>query len=705
MDHISFTTTERPGTDDLSQQPLLQENALLRQEIREARKAAEITADLVVKQFEETERVLHNFQVANAQRKAVLDSATQISIIATDTRGIITVFNKGAENMLGYGADDVIGEQSPMIFHLKSELEFRSQLLYRKLDDLAEGLDLFFMYASEGISEYQEWTYVHKAGRRFPVRMSINPLLDPYGTIEGILFIALDVSEKKRSQKALMESERKYRLLIRNLPNIVYRGYLDGAIDFFDDKIEELTGYSRHDFSSRKVTWFDLVHEDDFQSAREVFIKALKQDHAYIREYRFKSKEGRVVWVQEGGQIIYGEDREVEFVTGAFLDITERKLAEKALHESEKNYRSLFNSGPNPIFVLDRHSFEIMDANPSAEETYGYTMGELVGRRFADLGPSGGESIEAQIEMEMPKPLERLRACVISPKVRHFRKDGTPFYVRVTACPTFYNQRPAIIVATTDITEVIEKDAQLIQASKMTSLGQMSAGIAHELNQPLNAIKIGNEYLQLMVESGKEIHPDKLHKVVSEVSDQVRRASAIINRLRQFGRKSEFERKRVDINFPIQVVHRIIGPQLTLNNIKIILDLDEDIPPILAQTNRLEQVFFNLLTNASDSIDQKREKTGEVHQEQIQIRTYHERDRVIVVVSDTGIGIPDSIKRKIFEPFFTTKEVGKGMGLGLSIIYGIVEEFGGEIEVVDTPDGETSFKQTYPVAHAGTRNP
>jgi len=700
MSSTDFGKTDTLIMEELSPHPLLQENDILRQEIREARKAAEITADLVVKQFEETERVLHKFQVANAQRKAVLDSATQISIIATNTQGTITVFNKGAENLLGYDADEIIGKQSPMLFHLNEELEFRSQLLYRKLDSVAKDLALFFLYASEGISEYQEWTYVHKTGRRFPVRMSIIPLLDAYGAIDGILFIALDVSEKKRSEKALRESERKYRLLMRNLPNVVYKGYLDGTIDFVDDKIEELTGYSRHDFASRKVTWFDLVHEDDLAGAKEIFIRALKKDHSYIREYRFKSKDGRSVWVQEGGQIIFGEDGEVDFVTGAFLDVTEHKLAERALQESEKNYRSLFNSGPNPIFVLDRNSFVIMDANPSAEETYGYSLNELVGRRFSDLGSSGVENLEKPMALELSKPEDRLRACVVSQKVRHFRKDKTPFYVRVTACPTYYNQRPAIIVGATDITEVIEKDAQLVQASKMTSLGQMSAGIAHELNQPLNAIKIGNEFLQVMVERGRVISPDNLHQVAREVSDQVRRASAIINRLRQFGRKSDLEKELVDINAPIRVVYGIIHPQLKLQNINVVLDLATNILPILAQSNRLEQVFFNLLTNASDSIAQKRETTGESYQEQIKIRTYQEQDSIVGLVSDTGVGIPDSDKVKIFDPFFTTKEVGKGMGLGLSIIYGIIKDCDGEIEVHSSPNTETLFKMTFPVASA-----
>ena len=125
-------------------QDLIRENKLLRQEIRTARKAAEITAELVVKQFEETERVLRRFQVANAQRKTVLDSATRISIIATNPQGVITVFNKGAENMLGYKAEEIIDRHNPLMFHLESELEIRSRLIGKELDHQLENIDLFF---------------------------------------------------------------------------------------------------------------------------------------------------------------------------------------------------------------------------------------------------------------------------------------------------------------------------------------------------------------------------------------------------------------------------------------------------------------------------------------------------------------------------------------------------------------------------------
>jgi PAS domain S-box-containing protein len=673
---------------------LVEENAILRKEIQVARKAAELTANLVVKQFEETEKVLRRFQVANAQRKAVLDSATRISIIATNKDGVITVFNTGAEHLLGYRAQEIIGKQMPELFHLKSELEIVRDRLSLKYGRRVTALDVFFEYVAQKQLAPSEWTYVRKDGTQFPVRMTINVLRDPDGDISGLLFIAMDIAEIKRSEKALKESERKYRLLVRNLPNCVYKGYLDGAIDFFDNKIEQITGYSKEEFLSRKKNWFSLVHEDDLAYTQEKFKQALRTDSSYIREYRVKSKTGDTIWIQDGGQIIYGENGEVEFITGAFLDITERKLAEKALHESEEKYRSLFNSGPIPIFVLERETLEILDANPMAEETYGYFNGELTGMLFSALGPVDDiyKSISAFDKMDWP------RACIVSARVRHYQKGNTPFYVRVTACPTRYKESDAIILATTDITEMLEKEAQLLQASKMTTLGEMSAGIAHELNQPLNAINMGSEYLKMMIENRKKIPEENLVEVSERISEQVDRASEIIDRLREFGHKSDFAKEKVNINKSVRVAYGIINQQIRLQNIDLILDLEKNLPPIMARYTRIEQVIFNLLTNAMDAVTQPKKTQTEKAKPAITIRSFLENDRVTLKVSDNGIGIAKAALEKVFEPFFTTKEVGSGMGLGLSISYGIVKDYNGEIDIQSEDGKGTTVRLTFPCA-------
>jgi PAS domain S-box-containing protein len=694
MEIISSLSGAAEATAESSSWALVEENAILRQEIQVARKAAELTANLVVKQFEETEKVLNRFQVANAQRKAVLDSATQISIIATNKDGIITVFNTGAENLLGYGAQEIIGKQTPQIFHLPSELEIVGDSLSFKYGRKVTGLNVFFGYAVHEQLTQVEWTYVRKDGTQFPVRMTINVLRDRDGDISGLLFIAMDIAVIKRSEKALKESERKYRLLVRNLPNCVYKGYLDGSIDFFDDKIEEITGYSKEEFLLRKKNWFSLVHEDDLDYTQEKFREALRSDSSYIREYRVKSRTGDTIWIQDGGQIIYGENGEVEFITGAFIDITERKLAEKALHESEEKYRSLFNSGPDPIFVLDRARLEILDANPVAEETYGYSKDELTGMLFSALGPVD-DIYKSMSDFEKD---EWRAACIVSSRVQHYRKDRKPFYVRVTACPTRYKDRDAIILATTDITEALEKEAQLLQASKMTTLGEMSAGVAHELNQPLNAIKMGSEYLNMMIESGKKIPEKNLLEVSRQISEQVDRASEIIDCLREFGRKPDFAKEKVDINEAVRVAIGIVGQQLRLQNINLTLEVDDGLPPILARKTRIEQVIFNLVANARDAVMRRKEARPGAVKPAVKIRSFYENEQVALTVTDNGSGIPQDILDKVFEPFFTTKEVGSGMGLGLSISYGIVKDYNGNIDIQSKEGEGTTVKLTFPCA-------
>jgi histidine kinase len=289
-------------------------------------------------------------------------------------------------------------------------------------------------------------------------------------------------------------------------------------------------------------------------------------------------------------------------------------------------------------------------------------------------------------------------ACIVSSRVQHYRKSRKPFYVRVTACPTRYKDRDAIIIATTDITEVLEKEAQLLQASKMTTLGEMSAGVAHELNQPLNAIKMGSEYLNMMIESNKEIPEKNLVEVSRQISEQVDRASEIIDRLREFGRKPDFAKEKVDINAAVRIAIGIVGQQFRLQNINLTLEVDDRLPPILARKTRIEQVIFNLVANARDAVIRRKEARPGTFKPAITIRSFYENGQVALAVADNGSGIPMDILDKVFEPFFTTKEVGRGMGLGLSISYGIVKDYNGNIDIQSKEGEGTTVKLTFPCA-------
>ncbi|WP_320009186.1 ATP-binding protein [Maridesulfovibrio sp.] len=369
------------------------------------------------------------------------------------------------------------------------------------------------------------------------------------------------------------------------------------------------------------------------------------------------------------------------------------KLYRRKLRESEEKYKSLFDSGPDPVLVVSCNDFTIIDANPRVTELYGYSREELIGEQFLRLGPeSNEECIQAFEEYGGPA------GCVYYPKIIHYRKNGSPVYVNMHVCPITYKSKPSMIVAVNDVTEIIEKDAQLVQAAKMKSLGEMSAGVAHEVNQPLNAIKMGSEYLALMAEQGRDVPATQLEEVAREVSSQVDRAAEIISALRAFGRKSGFKTDRVDINVPVKGVLRLVTKQFELQNISIHLDLGEGLPKVVAEDNRLQQVFFNLVNNARDAIAEKRDNLGVESKDSITISTYKAGGLVRVRVSDTGAGITEEVRDKIFEPFFSTKEVGYGMGLGLAITYGIVRDYNGSIDIESEPGRGTSFIISFPAA-------
>jgi len=312
---------------------------------------------------------------------------------------------------------------------------------------------------------------------------------------------------------------------------------------------------------------------------------------------------------------------------------------------------------------------------------------------FLDLGNGQSKEIPNAIA-RLPKDKSKLFL-----KKQHFKKEGIPFFVNINICYAEYDGGYALLATTTDISESIEKEAQLIQASKMTTLGTMAAGMAHEINQPLNVIQVCADFFSKMIKKGNSISDEDLMSMANDISSNVQRASEIIKHMRDFARQSEVIKTKVNINDPIKDVFKVLGHQLKVHQIELDLDLDPELPFIMADHNRLEQVFINLVTNAVDAMDKKGEELGDQEWKRLlEIRSFSENGQAVVTVADTGTGIPKDMIDKIFEPFFTTKEVGKGTGLGVSISYGIVKDYNGTIKIKSEVGKSTTFELRFPVS-------
>jgi histidine kinase len=370
------------------------------------------------------------------------------------------------------------------------------------------------------------------------------------------------------------------------------------------------------------------------------------------------------------------------------LDISQRKQLEDKLEKSEKKYHEIFNNIPNPVFVLDMDTLDIIDCNDSVQAVYGYSKAEIINTSFLNLFT----------EEEKNRYADSLKTKTMLAQVRQLNRGGLTLFVNIRISPAEYPGKKVLLVTTSDITKRLEAEQQLIQASKMATLGEMATGIAHELNQPLSVIKTASSFFIRKIDRKEPIEEEILFNVLHKVDNNVDRATRIINHMRQFARKSDLNLVKVQINDVLHNAFEIFSQQLKLRGIEVIWQKEKKLPRIKADPSRLEQVFINLLINARDAIEDRwGPQVIEKADKKIILKTRSAGYKVVCEICDTGKGVPQAMADKIFEPFFTTKEVGKGTGLGLSISYGIVKDCGGTIQVTDHEPKGACFILTFPI--------
>ncbi len=498
----------------------------------------------------------------------------------------------------------------------------------------------------------------------------------------GRLSIAIDKMGKKirENQAELNRQRNEYQNLFEEVPCIITvqdRDYR--LIQYnrkFQDKFKPKQGdycYAAYKGRTDKcpVCPVEKTFEDGQShfSEERGFNKKGQPTHWVVQTSPVKSAAGKVVAAME-----------------ISLDVSRVKLLEEELRRSEKKYQGIFDNIPNPIFVLDADTLEIQDCNDSVTSVYGFNKDELCSRSFLNL---------FQPE-EQGRYATMIRHDRVINQAKQVRKDGNVLYVNVRISPSEFKKKKVYLVTTSDITQRLETEQLLIQASKMATLGEMATGVAHELNQPLSVIKTASRFFMKKIRNHDKIEDSVLFTLAEEIDSYVDRATKIITHMRQFGRKSDTATEMVQINDVLEQSFEILGQQLRVRGIKVERHLEPDLPKIVAVPNRLEQVFINLLINARDAMEHQQPEAGE--EKKITLTSRIEGQEVIVEVQDTGPGIPKSIAERIFEPFFTTKKVGQGTGLGLSITYGIVKEFNGSIQALAGADNGARFVVKFPVS-------
>jgi two-component system NtrC family sensor kinase len=434
-----------------------------------------------------------------------------------------------------------------------------------------------------------------------------------------------------------------------------------------------------HTFDGRDPKNFkEIIVPRSYDDVRELLEQPGSGQERRIFEVTLAGAGGeeRIFEVRE--TLIMDGDDVVE-IHGIGRDITGRKLAEKELKESEEHYRDLVENIEDIVYVTDG-SGKIIFLNNAFERISGYTRREMLHRNYMDILTP--ESLR-EVQEVFRKQKDGNDSGVF--EMSFFDKDGAVKTIEVREKHIRHGNRIAEVHGLgRDITERKRIELQLIQAEKLSAVGTMISGVAHELNNPLTSI-IGNAQLIAKRDVAKDIK-DKLNVILKESI----RSSKIVGGLLAFAREHKPERRMININDILTESVKLREYDLKVSNIDLRVLPTDRLPETYADPYQIQQVFVNLINNARDALTGREDSA-------LAIRTYSRDDAVIIEFEDNGPGIPAPLIGKIFDPFFTTKETGKGTGLGLSMAYGIINEHGGVISVESEAGKGTKFIVTIPI--------
>jgi len=639
--------------------------------------------------------------------------------------------NPAASEIFGYSREEMLG-QTTALLHLDTVAleEFRRRL--------------FPAIERKGFLSQFEFRMKRKDGSIFPTEHSVMPLDDEQGKRMGWVSVVRDITERKRAEEALRDSEERYRTLVETAPDVIYTvSAQDGTLTSLNPAFERMTGWSRAEWLDKPFA--PLVHPDDLPHALETFRMALRGETPPPSELRILSKSGDYLVGEftsrpqiQGGKVV-GE-------LGIARDITDRKRAEDAERHSRMVTEAIAEASLRFLGTGDVGSMAqiiiaqatqitgaqmgiVIDLDPQkrprirAVSSAAWEMlpGDVRGQAQRELEEKGyfplpfGESLSmlplregTSVLTNTPSEHPQWAGTMPSwhPAIESFL--GVPVKVggkvlgmialanrpggfaerELRAAETFANTAALAL-------QMARTEEQLHQAMKMEAVGRLAGGIAHDFNNLLTAI-VG--YADLGINA---VHPaEPVRHYFGEIRQATERAAKLTRQLLAFSRRQTLEPRVVNLNEVLlnmdEMLRRLIEEDIALATFPA-----EDLWAVRVDPSQIEQVIINLSINARDAMPQGGRLTLQtanvpLDKEGARLHETSPGAYVMLAVSDTGIGMSDEVKAHLFEPFFTTKEVGKGTGLGLATCYGIVRQSGGWIHVYSEPGQGTTFRIYFP---------
>ncbi|MDK1080671.1 MAG: PAS domain S-box protein, partial [Anaerolineae bacterium] len=524
-----------------------------------------------------------------------------------------------------------------------------------------------------------------------------------------------DITERVEAEAALKESEVRFQQLAEAVDEVfVISDVKQNSVIYANQAYEQIWGRTLKELYDDSNQWDAAIHPDDLPQTKKAWARLIEHGERYEEEYRVIRPDGSLRWVRSKQTPVLNESGKIYRFAGIVQDITERVQAEKYLS-------NIINSMPSVLVGVDSDG-KITQWNSEAQRATGLLPEQAVGQPLNQAIP------RLASEMERVREAMKLRQVRTDPR-RAYKEDGQTRYEEITVFPLITNGVEGAVIRVDDITEQVRLEELMIQSEKMLSVGGLAAGMAHEINNPLagmmqTANVLSNRLSEDLPanekaaqEAGTSMEAIRafmesrgIPRMLAAINDSGRRVAEIVDNMLSFARKTDSSisshnmSKLMDKTLDLAATDYDLRKRYDFKVIEIVKEYEADLPKVLCESAKIQQVFLNILRNGAhamqDAANNDEEGQRHVKKSRMSIRISHEKesDMLRIEIEDNGRGMDEATRKRVFEPFFTTKSVGVGTGLGLSVSYFIItENHGGRLDVVSEPGKGSNFIIRLPV--------
>jgi len=620
---------------------------------------------------------------------------------AIDKEGKVIVWNNAIELMTGVSKDEIIGKgnfEYAMPFYRKRRPLLIDLVL--KSDEAFENSHYEDIYMRDGVLYAEAFVPNIYGGKGAYMWGSASKLFDIQGNVIGAIETIRDITERKKNERLLRKSMEKFRSIFENITEGIFQTTPDGRCISVNPAFARMFGYASPDEMVSQVT--DIGKQLYVNPEDRIKIKNMLFDTGHLERYeaRVRRKDGTNFWILINTHTVKDSEGNILYFEGTNIDVTDKKeaidallLSQKKLHEESDKLHTITDNSPFGIALIDKDG-ALAYVNPKFIEMFGYDLTDVPdGRtwfRKAYPNPEYRHNVIATWITDLEEFKEKKHTG--ERKTWTFTvtcKDNSKKVI--SFIPVMLSTGEHILTCE-DITEKKHLESQLRQAQKTEAIGTLAGGIAHDFNNILTALMGYATLIQMKLDRS-----DPLQSYVDQILSASQKAAELTQSLLTFSRKQPLRLSPLDINNTIKETKRLLK-RLLIEDIELNTSLTEDNTTVMADKSQIDQILFNLVTNARDAMPKGGTITIKTHLVNLDDIFGKPGRYVLIDVSDTGIGMDDATLEKIFDPFFTTKEVGKGTGLGLATVYGIVKQHNGYIDVESTPHKGTTFHIYLPAA-------